>query len=139
MCVCSCIFRLSSDRAKAQKLRRRQNEFKPDVIEWGQRGILECAKILDQLKAPLPDDVEEMARGEDLPAEEQEKPISTAGGEHPEDSVSLHSEPLDGDAPLAKKRKEMTLEEYEAMLEAEDGPGGFIEGGDIAGARHQHA
>ena len=28
-------------------------------------------------------------------------------------------------------KKQMTLEEYEAMLDAEDGEGGFLEGGDI--------
>lgn len=37
--------------------------------------------------------------------------------------------------PVAKKAKVeeagMTLEEYEAMLDAEDGEGGFLEGGDI--------
>ncbi len=30
------------------------------------------------------------------------------------------------------KKKRMTVEEYEAMLDAEDGEGGFLEAGDIA-------
>jgi len=33
--------------------------------------------------------------------------------------------------PMKKARGEMSLEEYEAMLDAEEGPGGFLEGGDI--------
>lgn len=47
------------------------------------------------------------------------------------------------DIPPEKKPRtgEMTLEEYEAMLDAEadaDGPGGFLEGGDIYDAARQN-
>ncbi len=125
-----------------------QNEFKPDVVEWGQRGILECAKILDQLKAPLPDEVEAMA-GQEV---ERESPISTgpeapvqANGEKGTDGLtdagSVLSELPDiaDEATPSKRQKELTLEEYEAMLDAENAPGGFLEGGDIPGARHHDA
>ena len=129
------------------------------MVEWGQRGILECAKILDQLKAPLPDEAEDMARGEDTDlvgseetAQTHTKPVSTApievveidaetGLEELTNPESRLSEPPDldgeGDEPASKRQKEMTLEEYEAMLDAENGPGGFLEGGDIANSVHQ--
>ena len=51
-----------------------QNEFKPEVEQWGQKGTLELAKILDCAKGPVsidpnpggevPDEVEEMAKKE---------------------------------------------------------------------------
>ena len=115
---------------------------------------MECAKILDQMKAPLPDEVEEMARGEaDVGKEKPGKPVSTAvveagkagepelGTDGTTDPGSVLSEPanLEDEAPPKKRRKDLTLEEYEAMLDAENGPGGFLEGGDIAGASHQDA
>jgi hypothetical protein len=50
----------------------RQNEFKPEVEQWGQKGTLSLAKILDCAKGPVdlsadasgevPDEVEEMAK-----------------------------------------------------------------------------
>lgn len=82
------------------------------------------------------------------------KPISTAlpssdpagGGEGGDEAVrassdagSLLSDPPDvedgvsGPPPAKRVKKEMTVEEYEAMLDAEDGEGGFLEAGDIAG------
>jgi hypothetical protein len=33
--------------------------------------------------------------------------------------------------PMKRARGQLSLEEYEAMLDAEDEPGGFLEGGDI--------
>lgn len=116
--------------------------------EWGQRATLECVKILDQMKAPVSDDVEEMAKKE---AEEphtnglnrtasMEKPISTAiPSSDPADSDSVLSEPPEEaeaeDDARPPRKKQMTVEEYEAMLDAEDAEGGFLEAGDIAPAR----
>ena len=88
------------------------------MVEWGQRGILECAKILDQLKAPLPDEVEAMARGEeaDLAGSEEKaliKPISTA----PIEVVEIDAETgLDGLTDPGSKLSEppdLENEEYE--------------------------
>ena len=58
---------------------------------------------------------------------------------------SLASEPLEevkvdpnGDGKPDRTQAGMSVEEYEAMLDAEQ-DGGFLEGGDIAGAVHQDA
>lgn len=96
-----------------------------------------------------------MARGEAVESEVHEKPVTTEIVEASlteeevrtdglndglTDPGSVLSEPpeLDEDRPT-KRQREMTLEEYEAMLDAENGPGGFLEGGDIAGAARQNA
>ncbi|ORX37955.1 hypothetical protein BD324DRAFT_410162 [Kockovaella imperatae] len=103
------------------------NQFKPDTVEWGQRAILECAKILDQMKGPVTADDEDGPEvPEDLAAAEQLSPASGA------------AEEVDPEFPVAK-RPRMTVEEYEAMLDAENLGGGFVEGGDIAGAERQDA
>ena len=124
-----------------------QNGFKPQVEQWGQRGILECAKILDQLPEAL-DDAEEMARreaAEEAQDEPSRKPISrnhsgVSDLQPPVDdddpyAAFASSSPIrfDEDAPKAKKMKigTSTIEEYEAMLDAE-GEGGYLEGGDVA-------
>jgi len=73
---------------------------------------------------------------------EDTKPIHTEipsdGIDIPDTSSELSEPPSpslaavkteDEERPTKKKR--MTLEEYEAMLDAEDGEGGFMEGGDI--------
>lgn len=127
-----------------------QNEFKPDVEKWGQRGILDCAKILDQVKDSLPTDVEVMARAEDGEPEQARttKPIHTvtteeaglaiaensAAGTPPELGWMMSDPPDVEDGPISKKPK-LSLEEYEAMLDAENGEGGFLEGGAAADVR----
>lgn len=132
-----------------------QNAFKPDTVEWGQRATLECVKILDQLKSPLTsdaDDMEAMAQAEAAAVkqeteESQAKPISTVipsdGSDIPDDLSDLSDPPpLPEDEAAEVKaeigepqgppaKKQMTLEEYEAMLDAEDAEGGFLEAGDI--------
>ena len=122
-------------------------------MEWGQRGILECAKILDQLKAPIPDEAETIVakeNGIELPTDDvspaQPINIVALAGDKPqaareidqedEEVSALSDPPAPGEdlyQPIAKKPK-MTLEEYEAMLDAENAEGGFFEGGDIPGA-----
>jgi len=103
------------------------------------------------MRAPLPDEVEEMARGEAGVAPEEEveepvnagaiKPISTepvgpvelieneaenAGTDGRTVRGSVLIEPPDLNDRPGKKPREMTLEEYEAMLDAENAPGRFL-------------
>jgi hypothetical protein len=137
------------------RCRSPKNAFKPDTVEWGQRATLECVKILDQLKAPLAseaDEVEALAQAEAAVAEQDNaeslsKPVRTVippdGPDAPDDLSDLSDAPPslkdeaaepkaeigDVDGPPAKKQ--MTLEEYEAMLDAEDAEGGFLEAGNI--------
>jgi hypothetical protein len=76
--------------------------------------------------------------------EESIKPVSTAipTSDALDDTSSILSDPPDIDVKPKRKpsfeeqqplrKKQMTVEEYEAMLDAEDGEGGFLEAGDIA-------
>lgn len=125
-----------------------KNEFKPDVVEWGQRGFLQCSKILDQAKGPInlpPEGPPEDLDTDSKAVTSSTKPIRTGGleGEDDKEDSPLSDIP-DPDlvGPAHKKLKEgegenggggMTLEEYEAMLdaEAENGEGGYLEAGDI--------
>lgn len=142
-----------------------ENAFKPETEQWGQRGLLHCARILDQCRAPVPAEVEMQAKAEEAERKpghttlqahgSASKPISTVMpssdplgvdddgddavkassevGSVLSDVPDVHSEAED-EGPSAKKvKKEMTVEEYEAMLDAENGEGGFLEAGDIAG------
>ena len=113
---------------------------------------MECAKILDQLKAPIPDEAETIAakeNGIELPTDvSPTQPINIVAlaGDKPQAAREIDQEDEEGSAlsdppapgedlyqPITKKPK-MTLEEYEAMLDAENAEGGFLEGGDIPGA-----
>ncbi|TXT13506.1 hypothetical protein VHUM_00873 [Vanrija humicola] len=99
------------------------NEFKPDVVEWGQRGSVSVASILEQVKAPV-----------DVPSGAEEGSGAGEGGaaggadevEGPADKDAVPDSPL-SPAPASPPKPapataaDMTLEEYEAMLDAEDG------------------
>lgn len=116
----------------------KQNAFKPDVTEWGQRGTIECALILDQMKDAIPEEAEAQAKDESSPP----PPLASSEPSDPPELDDLEldlEEVVDDDAPPMKRSKQMTLEEYEAQLDAEELGGGFLEGGDIAGAEHQDA
>jgi hypothetical protein len=105
---------------------------------------LQCSKILDQAKGPV--NLPSEGPPEDLQTKPSpgttSKPIRT--GEHldeNDDRGDREESPLsdlpDPAEPDRKKLKQesggMTLEEYEAMLdaEAENGEGGYLEAGDI--------
>jgi hypothetical protein len=143
-----------------------QREFKPDVVDWGQRGTLELVKVLDQAAGPV--SAEAVAATDTpattLPVAETAKPGYTAlkpvrSGDIPEaadlegdgdvaedgdaDAIPLEHEHVPPDEeeraePAAKKLKaDMTVEEYEAMLDAEDQAGGFYDAVDIFDAGKQ--
>ena len=104
-------------------------------------------KILDQLKSPIvPSEVEEMAKIEGQQSSETEKgemtkpvKIELNDSDVYDETSSVLSEPDEDvkvklqDMEEPPRKKQMTVEEYEAMLDAEDGEGGFLEAGDIAG------
>jgi hypothetical protein len=137
-----------------------QREFKPDVVEWGQRGTLELVKVLDQAAGPLSAEAVAAtdAPATTVPAAETAKPGHSAlkpvrsgdvagaadlegAGDMAEDGdadpIPLENQrlpPTDEELaePASKKRKgDMTVEEYEAMLDAEDQAGGFYDAVDI--------
>ncbi|WWD20101.1 hypothetical protein CI109_104575 [Kwoniella shandongensis] len=109
------------------------NDFKPDVVEWGQRGILELARVLETVKGPIvTDDEKPRIPNTSSPQVPSSDPI--------DGTLEIKDEPEreEDEEPRRKKVKvEMTVEEYEALLDAEDGAGGFLEGGDIVGAVQQ--
>jgi hypothetical protein len=121
-----------------------QNEFKPDVVEWGQKGFLQCSRILDQAKGPV---AETTAEGppDDLdigPSRPAIKPVRSGGDleELNEVGSPLSDLPEIEGRELKKAKVEaadMTLEDYEAMLDAEDGEGGYMEAEDIPEAEKQ--
>jgi hypothetical protein len=165
-----------------------QNGFKPDVVEWGQRGTLELINVLNQAQSAVPaDDITVDGRGATTnnlgadasisanghshaatsetgpshprprpplgpsPFGSLSKPVQTtpdtgpdldaAGGDADAEEadawepISSPPRPVsadtydknEGDGPPAKKQ--MTLDEYEKMLDEEDGSeGGFLVG-----------
>ena len=118
----------------------RQNEFKPDVVEWGQKGILQCSRILDQAKGPVTDQFEGPPEDLDVgPTRPSIKPVMSGGDVGlEEDEMGSPLSELPDLHPESKRAKVeeagMSLEEYEAMLDAEDaedGEGGFLEAGGI--------
>lgn len=92
-----------------------QANFKPDVGGWGQKGLLHCATILDQIKdrPPVPDVNQDPVKQED---DHQAPPLKRM----PPNS------PSPDDVPPKRVKTEMSVEEYEAMLDAEDDAGGFL-------------
>ncbi|WVQ79433.1 hypothetical protein IAT38_001531 [Cryptococcus sp. DSM 104549] len=81
------------------------SEFKPDVVEWGQRGTLELARILEQISGVAPPFTAK---------EETSPPLPTSAKTSPGPEVVKEGE------RQTKSEKNMTLEEFEAMLDAED-------------------
>ncbi|WWC65664.1 uncharacterized protein I303_108285 [Kwoniella dejecticola CBS 10117] len=117
------------------------NDFKPDVVEWGQRGTLELAKILDTVKSPIDVPVEEEEEDvEDYPVKSDQ--IDSSPIPQPKEESPLS--PIPETKPLAEAVNEkkpkigLSVEQYEDLLDS-DGPGGFLEGGDIYGAEYQAA
>ena len=126
-----------------------KNGFKPEVEQWGQRGTLDCAKILDQMNGSTPPPEPEL----DPELEGAQEQVQAEGGEYKpvelkeEAGEAISDEAAGGDdnlepvdLPVKADTKEMTLEEYEAMLDAEpndyddltDLESGFLEATDIA-------
>ncbi|KAK4683959.1 hypothetical protein P7C73_g6245, partial [Tremellales sp. Uapishka_1] len=102
-------------------------EFKPDVVNWGEKGLLQCSRILDQFK----DRVEREEDEDGLTAAEEaafaaleakEQKSKQAGEEFQDENVEEEDE---DERPQKKAKKDMTVEEYEAMLDSEEA-GGFI-------------
>ncbi|BEI88272.1 uncharacterized protein CcaverHIS019_0109900 [Cutaneotrichosporon cavernicola] len=98
--------------------------FKPDVVEWGQRGGVAVADILDQIKTKAGDGKESGKEAEEETEANDDaevKPPATKTPASPGSSLSpAPSEKeiaLHADGPPGKRLKEMTLEEYEAMLD----------------------
>lgn len=117
-------------------------------MEWGQRGGVSVAEILNQIKTSETVEVEEA--GEKDEAGEGTKPLSQKIASPATSDSSLSPAPsLEGevkagsgevqtsatatetDAPPAKRQKEMTLEEYEAMLDEDEAGGGFMDAADL--------
>lgn len=119
-------------------------------MEWGQRGGVSVADILDQIKASDMQDAGKAAEGGPAGSKPVQPPgafsdtslspppsegeVATAGSAAAEGpagdeqaAAGSNSEPAE---PPAKRQKEMTLEEYEAMLDEEEG-GGFLEAADL--------
>ncbi|UOH82332.1 hypothetical protein LQV05_005030 [Cryptococcus neoformans] len=93
------------------------NEFKPDVVEWGQRGALELDKVLEFIK----DGENNVKQGDNQgssvaePTASSSAPVLTPIG-----ATQQLPQGASDDEPVSKKpKRDMTVEEYEAMLDAE--------------------
>ncbi|WVO23265.1 uncharacterized protein IAS62_004614 [Cryptococcus decagattii] len=92
------------------------NEFKPDVVEWGQRGELELDKVLEFIKDES--NVKERDNQEQSvmkPTASDSAPTSPPIGT----TRQLQQEAPDDERANKKPKPNMTVEEYEAMLDAE--------------------
>lgn len=97
----------------------RQANFKPDVGGWGQKGLLHCATILEQIK----DRPEAVVVREEKPAADAEDHAAEANT--PLRTLSADESAGDEARPVKRVKTEMSVEEYEEMLDREeDGDGG---------------
>ncbi|KGB78053.2 hypothetical protein CNBG_4140 [Cryptococcus deuterogattii R265] len=112
--------KLIADSYESEELNRvglhMYNEFKPDVVEWGQRGELELDKVLEFIKG------ENSVKEGDNQGHSVMKPAASFSA--PTLSPIGTTQPLPPEAPdderaNKKPKPDMTVEEYEAMLDAE--------------------
>lgn len=98
-----------------------QNEFKPDVVNWGQRGEVSIAKILDQIKEPIKL-VDDQVDAQDDAAESSttQQPSTEIQPSTPQKRKADQRDTTpDAEAETPSSKKAMTVEEYEAMLDDE--------------------
>jgi hypothetical protein len=101
-----------------------KNDFKPDVVNWGQRGSVSIAKILEQIKTPV-DKQPEGATGsasEETPAEETEKKETSEPMTPKKMEVPATPRKIEVSPPAKRAKLDtdgMSLEEYEAMLDVD--------------------
>lgn len=135
-----------------------QGQFKPDVTGWGQRGTLSIAKILETMKDKVADAEAEPTGGEEAkpPAPSAEtgaegeadgsvrrsKRLKVDKGEDTQpakdsedgkdgDQDAQNTESKDApsaEPPASAEKPGMTVEEYEAMLDAEAADWDFPDG-----------
>ena len=85
-------------------------DFRPEVSGWGGRGEVRCSKILG-------------LRRKEGPAQSEANKVEVPVKIEEDGNVDAAAEAVkeDGDSePEAKRSRTMTLEEYEAMLDADD-------------------
>ncbi|OWZ77809.1 hypothetical protein C365_03564 [Cryptococcus neoformans Bt85] len=114
-------FKLIADSYEPEELNRiglhMYNEFKPDVVEWGQRGALELDKVLEFIK-----DGENNVKEGDNQGSSVAKPTASSSAPvlTPIGATQQLPQGSPDDEPVSKKpKRDMTVEEYEAMLDAE--------------------
>jgi len=119
-----------------------QNDFKPDVVNWGQRGSVSVAKILDQIKGPVDgkessgatngaeDETEDAGTEKEKGESGKDVKFKNVQEDETEDTATTivvtpnkKSKLDDGAEALG-----MSLEEYEAMLDAEEFDESLYEG-----------
>lgn len=93
-----------------------KNEFKPDVVEWGQRGELELNKVLEFIK-----DENNVKEGDNQEHSVMKPAASVSAPTSPPIGTTrqLQQEAPDDERANKKPKPNMTVEEYEAMLDAE--------------------
>lgn len=135
-----------------------QGQFKPDVTGWGQRGTLSIAKILETMKDKVADaevglngeeEAKETAQSTETGADgeadgsvRRSKRLKVDKGEDTK-SAKDNEDGKDGDEdaqnteskdapsaepPASSEKPGMTVEEYEAMLDAEAADWDFPDG-----------
>ncbi|WVQ75172.1 hypothetical protein IAR50_004782 [Cryptococcus sp. DSM 104548] len=98
--------KLVAESYEAEELNRLGNDmymdFKPDVVEWGQRGVFDLDGVLQHVKGA---EIKRPENGDVKPA------VGDGDHERPDSQVVTEVE--------TEGEKAMTLEEYEAMLDEE--------------------
>ena len=88
-------------------------EFRPDVDEWGKRAVIRCSTILDLRKPPDEQHADNAPSAPDEPGGERKfVEYNTTTNRDNDDNTA------DRDEPSSKKAKNMSVEEYEAALDA---------------------
>lgn len=135
-----------------------QGEFKPDVVGWGQRGVLSVATILEQINSPIPSSdsgAAELGKSKEeveahcVPGDGQEDGAKEGGqtrgiasrimteaeaeaeagvkpGRNPDEPAATDAKGPPSGAPV-RSAAELTLEDYEAALDADDALLGAID------------
>lgn len=94
-----------------------ENEFKPDVVEWGQKGELELDKVLEFIKD------ENSAKEGDNQGHSVMKPAAASVSAPTSPPIGtirqLQQEAPDDERVNKQPKPNMAVEEYEEMLDAE--------------------
>ncbi|KAL4241938.1 hypothetical protein ABKN59_000495 [Abortiporus biennis] len=94
-------------------------EFRPDVEGWGKKGEVKCSTILGLRKVQTLKDVKEETSEENNVTVDKMVKFADYDKVESEGAKTSHGNESESEEPPHKKSRGMTVEEYEAMLDAD--------------------